>query len=303
MDNTLLYEFCTAVEFKSISKAAEYLFTSQPTLSRHISLLEKELGHRLIDRSSHHFGLTEAGEAFYRHASVIVRQYRMLIQEVRAVGTIPYAHGLTVSMPDLSCPPLFAAFRRFHRLYPDSSFAIHKRPTEFTLVDIASGTNDLGVICSCEAPGLADDPAYETCRIGTDIWCAVLPEGDPAAGRSAVSLTDLADRLFISCPHIRYGIFNQQVPDRFRFQTPGPYPDGHVRELPLDNIEAVFMNVQAGLGTAVMPRSYAERRSGIVSVPLADMDAGHDLIAFCRSDRKADYPGLDDFWPILLKLV
>lgn len=302
MDNTLLYEFCTAAEFRSISKAADYLFISQPTLSRHISQLEKELGHRLIDRSPHHFGLTEAGEAFYKNASVIVRQYRMLIQEVRAVGTIPYAHGLTVSMPDLYCPTLYRAFYRFNRQYPDSSFAIHRRPTEFTLVDIASDTNDLGVVCSCEAPGIEEDPSYETHRIGHDIWCAALAENDPAADRQSITLEELQDRLFISCPHIRYGLFNQRVPARFQFQTQGPYPEEHIRELPLDNPDAVIMNVKAGLGTAILPRVYCEGRSGIVTIPLADDDTGYDLIAFCRSDRKEAFSGLSDFWSILLKL-
>lgn len=46
---------------KSISRAAEYLFVSQPALSQQIRNLEKELGYRVFRRTSKGLELTEKG--------------------------------------------------------------------------------------------------------------------------------------------------------------------------------------------------------------------------------------------------
>lgn len=49
---------------KSISRAAEYLFVSQPALSQQIRNLEKELGYRVFHRTSKGLELTEKGNVF-----------------------------------------------------------------------------------------------------------------------------------------------------------------------------------------------------------------------------------------------
>lgn len=49
---------------KSISRAAEYLFVSQPALSQQIRNLEKELGYRVFHRTSKGLELTEKRECF-----------------------------------------------------------------------------------------------------------------------------------------------------------------------------------------------------------------------------------------------
>ena len=58
--------FYTIVKYGSISKAAKELHVSQPTVSRMISALEKEIGSELFQRNSKGVSLTEAGNALYR---------------------------------------------------------------------------------------------------------------------------------------------------------------------------------------------------------------------------------------------
>ena len=53
-----LYYFAKIYDEKSISKAAEQLFVSQPALSIAISNLEKELGVRLFDRNRNGLSIT-----------------------------------------------------------------------------------------------------------------------------------------------------------------------------------------------------------------------------------------------------
>lgn len=68
MDDLKSFTYVLAVaECKSISKAAELLYISQPSLSRFISSLEQELGILLFERKSNGISLTEAGEIYVEY--------------------------------------------------------------------------------------------------------------------------------------------------------------------------------------------------------------------------------------------
>lgn len=81
----LYYVLCIA-ETKSISKAAEKLFISQPTLSQHLQKLEKKLGVVLFDRTTTPLTLTYAGELFVGIASKIIDLEKQLIQEMEYIN-------------------------------------------------------------------------------------------------------------------------------------------------------------------------------------------------------------------------
>ena len=68
MDFRQLETFVAISKFKSFSKAADYLYLTQPTISSHLQNLENELSTVLINRSNKNISLTKAGEIFYAHA-------------------------------------------------------------------------------------------------------------------------------------------------------------------------------------------------------------------------------------------
>ena len=61
MEIRVLRYFLTVAKEQSFTKAAEVLHITQPTLSRQLAGLEKELGVTLFDRSGHHITLTDEG--------------------------------------------------------------------------------------------------------------------------------------------------------------------------------------------------------------------------------------------------
>ena len=69
--NDIAY-FAAVVENKGFSAAARTLDLPKSTLSRHVSLLEDRLGMRLIERSTRHFRLTDAGASYYQKARAIL---------------------------------------------------------------------------------------------------------------------------------------------------------------------------------------------------------------------------------------
>ena len=68
MDFKQIEAFVYVIRHKSFSRAADAIYLTQPTVSAHISSLEKELGTRLVDRSGKNIELTETGKLFYEHA-------------------------------------------------------------------------------------------------------------------------------------------------------------------------------------------------------------------------------------------
>lgn len=69
MDFRQIEAFVYVVKFRSFSKAADAIYLTQPTVSSHISTLEKELDIKLIDRSGKDVEPTSAGKVFYEFAN------------------------------------------------------------------------------------------------------------------------------------------------------------------------------------------------------------------------------------------
>ena len=64
--------FCTACDLCSVTKAAEKLFVTQPTITSAIRELEKEYHLQLLDRRGKGMNLTEKGRLFYQNAAVML---------------------------------------------------------------------------------------------------------------------------------------------------------------------------------------------------------------------------------------
>ncbi|MDD4582896.1 MAG: selenium metabolism-associated LysR family transcriptional regulator [Eubacteriales bacterium] len=68
MDFKQIEAFVNVVKYKSFSKAADALFLTQPTISTHVSTIEKELGIRLIDRHGKEALPTKQGKILFKYA-------------------------------------------------------------------------------------------------------------------------------------------------------------------------------------------------------------------------------------------
>lgn len=74
--------FSLIVDCGSFSKAAESAGISSSVLSKRISRLEKDLGARLLYRTTRSLSVTENGRLLYRHAKLISEQTQQALQTV-----------------------------------------------------------------------------------------------------------------------------------------------------------------------------------------------------------------------------
>lgn len=96
------YYFVKVVDHAGFSAAARTLDVPKSRLSRRLGLLEDGLGVRLLHRTSRRIALTDAGEAFYRHASAMLIEAEAAEQAVldrlgEPAGTVRVACSIAVA--------------------------------------------------------------------------------------------------------------------------------------------------------------------------------------------------------------
>lgn len=147
----LMQTFVRIVETGSLSAAAEQLKTSQPTVSRRLQTLERTLGLRLLQRSTHVMKLTEDGERCFAHAKDLLDNWKAMEADLRGTqdepeGTlrvlVPHAFG-----QDQLIAPLTDYLDRFPRVSVE--WLLHDRRPDF----IAEGID-----CAIQV-GVVDNPS------------------------------------------------------------------------------------------------------------------------------------------------
>ena len=150
--------FLTIVKERSISKAAERLYLSQPYLSQYLAKLEGSLGVVLLDRSHSPLKLTPAGELFHAYLERQGFLDRQLVSDLRDlqnkkrpllhIGVSPW-RGATL-LPDIL--PLFEA------QYPDVQVVLHEAPVpELGELAVANVID----FCVMQPPDSLEELTYE----------------------------------------------------------------------------------------------------------------------------------------------
>ena len=113
--NQLRY-FCTASLCHSITKAAEELYVTQPTVSVAIRDLEIEFGISLFYRKGNQLILTQEGESFYEKATYILQYCNELQADYSSMSRVkpPLRIGIPPMLSTVFFPELLTAFHQDH---------------------------------------------------------------------------------------------------------------------------------------------------------------------------------------------
>ncbi|MGX8796947.1 selenium metabolism-associated LysR family transcriptional regulator [Fusibacter sp. JL298sf-3] len=146
MDFRQLEAFVNVAKYKSFSKAGKALYLSQPTVSLHISNLEKELSVSLFDRTSKEVNLTPAGSEFLNYALDMINMKNKAIHHVvKANNAISGSiHISTTLTPNLTVLP--KAIQTFQDAHPDVRFIVEEKPSTVILEDVCSLNSDVGIV-------------------------------------------------------------------------------------------------------------------------------------------------------------
>ncbi|MDM0087002.1 MULTISPECIES: LysR family transcriptional regulator [unclassified Variovorax] len=157
---TSLRVFREVVDAGSFTAAAERLDISAPMASKHVAQLEKSLGARLLNRSSRHLSLTEAGESWYAQSAQALDLLDAAEAAIGRKNDAPRGQ-LKVSAPVWCATPHFArVLAGYHAACPEVLVDMH---LENRKVDLAADGYDLALRATQEpSPALI---ARRLCRV------------------------------------------------------------------------------------------------------------------------------------------
>jgi len=144
--------FVKIVEAQNMTRAAEGLHIAQPALSQQITLLEDELGVKLLNRSSRGVQTTPQGDLLYRHAKTILRQVdntRILISKKEGDVT----GNVSIGMPSSTSKLLALRLMRLVKeRYPSIVLEIVDAPSADLASLVAHGRVDFSLVPDPQKP-------------------------------------------------------------------------------------------------------------------------------------------------------
>lgn len=116
MNSLQIQYFLSVARTSSFSKAAQINYTSQPSVSRQIVALEKELGFTLFNRDTHSVVLTDSGQLLYKELNYLVDRIKGIIETARrsAVNVTHLHIGYLKETNTSIISPFIQSFSRYH---------------------------------------------------------------------------------------------------------------------------------------------------------------------------------------------
>lgn len=189
MEIRVLRYFLTVVREESITKAAEVLHITQPTLSRQLSQMEEEVGVKLFNRGSRRITLTNEGILLRRRAEEILQlvdktEKELIEQEEQVEGKISIGCGEIAAVQVLS-----NLIKMFREKYPQVTFDIFTATADLVKEQMDKGLLDIGLLLEP-----VDMEKYDFIRLDVkEKWVVLMRPDSPLAKKKSITAKDLSE--------------------------------------------------------------------------------------------------------------
>ena len=188
MELRVLRYFLTVVREENITRAAEVLHITQPTLSRQLSMLEEELGVKLMERGARKIALTNEGALLRRRAEDLVAladktEQEFVSQNETLEGRISIGSG------ELAAGAVLArCCEVFHAQYPLVAFDLLTANADVVKEQMDKGLIDVGLLLEP-----VDMDKYAYIRLPErEEWGVLMRPDDALAGRKCLTAEELS---------------------------------------------------------------------------------------------------------------
>ena len=270
-----LVEFAALARELHMTAAAEQLGVPQPTLSRHLARLERELGVALFLRSGRRMRLTPEGEVLRDSVEQALGELdrglqRILLDADPARGRVDL--GFMHTLGPVVVPRLIQEFRA---LRPGVRLELHQEGHESMLARLRAGVIDV-----CLTSPMPDDPELATRPLCEQELVCLLPAGHALSARRSIRLAELDGQPFVGLKP-GYGI--RGITDEWCARA------GFAPRLMFqgDDIDTIRGLVAAGLGVALLPREPGRLPAGTVEVAVTPRAARTIGVVWARDVPEA----------------
>ncbi|MDT2005285.1 LysR family transcriptional regulator [Rhodococcus opacus] len=260
--------FVAVTETENLTVSASAMHITQPTLSRAISRLEKDVGVPLFDRKQNRLRINRYGEIFRAHALRALNEVDTAHQRIKTLtdpttGTVSV--GFLHSLGEWLIPSLVSGYRK---LRPGVQFELRGAAADSVIDDVRNGRSDLGFVAP--APPV-DDLVWVP--VATEPVCLLVPEGHRLARRKSVRLEEVALEDFVALSPA-YGL--RRLTDSLA-RAAGFTPRVVFSVTEVSTMHAM---VAAGAGVAVVPaptKPDGPLTGRGVPIPLRDPDSSRTI--------------------------
>lgn len=282
-----LREFIDLAQTLNFTETANRLHVSQPTLSKHMVALERELGASLFERAPSKVSLTEEGFYFLGTASNIVRLVDEACENIALIASRKpiYVDGR------FEDPTIFELISTVTRLCTERNLppvlfnhSAEKSPLSLLIDGNIDAIIDMSPSTQCDKLGLTCHPLF------TLPIAIILEDTHPLANRTQLSIKDLEDATFCQLLWDYYEPGWQQIEDLC-------LKNGFVPKRVSRPVRSLVECIASPLGSSVMPypQSAAELRYLETSkkrcIPLTDDDAVFTFCVTYRTDNEKKLAG------------
>lgn len=244
----------------SFTRAAEGLHLAQPSLSRQITTLERDLGVELFHRSRTGNVLTFAGEALLPMARRMLADEESIRRELNEIAGLRRGRVRLGATPTLCISLVAEVLGAFRSTHPAVELHLSEHGSRRLLDELAGGELDLAIITS------SDDLSTESFEISPllveELVVISSSNAPPVTQRRTMDLTEVS-RL----PQIVFSsAYDLRRATDAAFASEGLVPAVVVEGAEMD---AVLRFVERGLGVAIVPSIVLIGRPGLRSVRLA----------------------------------
>lgn len=267
--------FVAAAEELNFSRAAARMHISQPPFSRQIAKLERELGTRLLTRSSRSVSLTPAGANFLAEARQVLAMAQKAAEVARRtqrgeIGSLRI--GFVGSTIYTSVPAQLQAFRK---LYPDAEITLQQMTVARQIDLLLAGQIDLGFI---RQP--VSNPRLAMSSLLKERFVVAVPATHALAEREDVDLGEIADEDLVAFSREEAPAIHSQLLTMCRERG---FTPRIVQEVyPMSTVVGL---VASGIGLAIVPELMSRLNIlDVVYIALTGTERRSELLLAWRVD-------------------
>lgn len=259
--------FSTVAELGSVSKAAAALHITQPSLSRQIADLERELRHKLFDRTSRGVVLTPAGAGLHSHLEVLFSQVERIPEILRTFSQ--QKELVRVGLPPgLPHPWFLNVLRQAETAIPQASISLQEASSDEQRQMLRHGLLDVGLMH-------LDPPEFPSVRVLTQEIGVAVPPQSPLVGMASVQFAHLEGQKVMA--HASGEIASEEARLRSASIAAGVWTDWVFRGF---SQHSELIAVSTGVDAALMTHASAARHLPSWSwIPLLERDASGRALA------------------------
>lgn len=187
MEIRSLRYFLAVAREENMTRAAEILHVTQPTLSRALRALEEELGKKLFTRHSFNISLTEEGMLLRDRAEDLLTLADKIEKEFLSLDDITGGELYLGLAESYQIRYLARELRTLKTIYPGLRYHITSGDTEQVTEKLDKGLLDFAVLCDAPDPRKYDFVLFPE----RDRWGLILPENDALARKESICAEDL----------------------------------------------------------------------------------------------------------------